>query len=151
MKITADRKHMLAVSFDGVVTRIEVEKIIPSSEDDISETYFRTIRFTTHTGEILEVFCNSESEKELELVEVDQLGPVRRVRTKTDVIFCAFPAKPRPSSCGEPWSVLGHCHRVDLLHGAWPAVFAGTGVGVQVAGHVHLPALGQLAGLGALL
>jgi hypothetical protein len=81
-EISADRKHVLLVSLH-YVTRIEVENIIPPSEGDSSITHFRTIRFTTDTGEVLEVFCTSELQKELELVEVDKLGPVRRVRTKS--------------------------------------------------------------------
>src|SRR5512142_3347733 len=48
-------------------------------------------------------------------------------------------------------SSLGYGHCVNLLDRAPPTVFTRTGVGVDEADHVHLAALGQLAGLGSAL
>ena len=76
MRINNYHKRVLEVSFDGSVKRIEVEKVIDDSADEPWPKFYRTIRVTTHGGEVLVVDCDSDSPEDLELVEVDELGPV---------------------------------------------------------------------------
>jgi hypothetical protein len=49
------------------VTKIEVEDIVKTSEDDIVENCYRTIRFVSGNGETIEVFCEAGEEKDLTL------------------------------------------------------------------------------------
>jgi hypothetical protein len=79
MRINNFHKRVLEVSFDESVKRIEVEKIVPPTEEDADdETYWRRIRLTTSSGEVFEISCDSYREEDLEVVEVDKLGPVQQ-------------------------------------------------------------------------
>ena len=61
------------------VTKIEVEDIVASDEDEPVESYFRTIRFVTSAGEAIEVFCKAYGSKNaLRLHRVKELKPVKK-------------------------------------------------------------------------
>jgi hypothetical protein len=70
-------KDLVTVHAD--VTRIEVEDIVSSGEDDPDEHFFRTIRFVGHYGEAIEVFCSAYDVKQtLRLHRVKELKPVKK-------------------------------------------------------------------------
>jgi hypothetical protein len=58
------------------VTKIEVEDIVASDEDEPVESYCRTIRFAGYNGEAIEVFCTAFEEKVLWVNRVRELKPV---------------------------------------------------------------------------
>ena len=55
------------------VTKIEVKAIVKPGEDDSDTTFFRTFRFTTYDGEVLEVFCTAGYEEYVQIQEVEAL------------------------------------------------------------------------------
>jgi hypothetical protein len=58
------------------VTKIEVEDIVASDEEEPVVSYCRTIRFVTCDGEAIEVFCNAfDSKNTLRLHRVKELKP----------------------------------------------------------------------------
>ena len=66
------------------VTKIEVEDIVASDEEEPVESYFRTIRFVTDAGEAIEVFCNaSDNKNTLRLHRVKELKPVKKPQRET--------------------------------------------------------------------
>ncbi len=73
MHMTADK---FSVALD--IAKIEVEAISKPSEDDVDETYYRTFRFTTFNGEVLEVLCSAGDETFVQMQEVATLPPLRR-------------------------------------------------------------------------
>ena len=73
MRISADKFN---ISLD--VAKIEVEAIVKPSEDDSDPSYFRTFRFTTYDGEVLEVFCSAGDEAYLHTREVAELPSLRK-------------------------------------------------------------------------
>jgi hypothetical protein len=60
------------------VIKIEVEDVVGPGEDSLTESYSRTIRFTSHHGEAIEVFCTAFEEKALWLNRVRELKPVEK-------------------------------------------------------------------------
>ena len=72
------------ILIDAAVTKIEVEDIVTTGEDDPDEHYFRTIRFVTYNGEAIEVFCKGfEDKNALRLHRVKELKPVKKPKHDT--------------------------------------------------------------------
>jgi hypothetical protein len=69
------REHKTTLSLK--VQKIEVTRPAWELDDDnVYETYFRTIRFTIAGGEVLEVFCAASFEDEIRLRSVKTLKPL---------------------------------------------------------------------------
>jgi hypothetical protein len=66
------------VTVHADVVKIEVEDIIPPSEDAIAETCYRTIRLITYYSEVIEIFCAAPDENALTLRQVKELKPVKK-------------------------------------------------------------------------
>ena len=67
------------ILIDAAVTKIEVEDIVTTGEDDPVDSAFRTIRFVTYNGEAIEVFCKGfEDKNALRLHRVKELKPVQK-------------------------------------------------------------------------
>jgi hypothetical protein len=60
------------------VVKIEVEAVVKPDPGAISQTYDRTIRFTTADGETFEVWCVTREEDALQLRSVNKLPPVKK-------------------------------------------------------------------------
>jgi hypothetical protein len=70
--ISTDDKDTVTVHADE--TKIEVEDTIRPEDED--ERSFRTIRFVTHFGQAIEVFCTADNENQLTVHRVKKLQPV---------------------------------------------------------------------------
>jgi hypothetical protein len=73
-------KHGMRLSLG--VAKIEMDAISRPREDAIDYLYFRTIRFTTSDGEILEVFCEATDTEDLQPRDVPVLGPVKKPKPR---------------------------------------------------------------------
>jgi hypothetical protein len=89
LKIITDRDTTI-IPVD--VTKIEVEEMSITSEDEVVGNCYRTIRFVGFNGEALEVFCTGFDEHSVMLHSVKQLKPV----PKPDVKEGLTPSKARP-------------------------------------------------------
>jgi hypothetical protein len=69
------RKNALVVRFGPweSVAKIEVERTHGVADDE-KLGFFRKFRFITESGEIVEVFCTSNTQQDLEIVEIDDHG-----------------------------------------------------------------------------
>jgi hypothetical protein len=72
--------HQMRLSLG--VAKIEVEAISRPSDGGIDFTYFRTIRFTTVDGEVLDVFCEATAKEDLKLLDVRVLRPVKKPKPR---------------------------------------------------------------------
>jgi hypothetical protein len=72
------KRYCPCLRFYADVTKIEVEveDVVKPSEDDIDDTYYRTIRFVGFNGEAIEVFCAGFDNQSVKLKRVKQLKPV---------------------------------------------------------------------------
>lgn len=78
MYLTTD--GVLHISLEDVVL-IEVEDVVPG--DATAGDYTgRTIRFSSHTGEIVEISCDAVGVDALELQGVEKLSPVDRRKVR---------------------------------------------------------------------
>jgi hypothetical protein len=68
------------VTVHADVVKIEVEAIIGPSEDDIDDTCYRTVRFITSFGDVIEVFCNALNVKALTLHSVKPAKAVKKLK-----------------------------------------------------------------------
>jgi hypothetical protein len=72
--------HLVTLSLN--VEKIEAEAMYKPSELDTQKIYFRRIRFTTRRGDVIEVFCSSDDEKGLEILNVAELLPLKKPRAR---------------------------------------------------------------------
>ena len=70
---TSDR----LVSLRLHVEKIEAETMYKPSELDTQKIYYRRIRFATRRGDAMEVFCSATDEKDLEILDVAELQPLK--------------------------------------------------------------------------
>jgi hypothetical protein len=66
------------ITIPVAVTKIEVEDFVPTAEDDISGTCYRTIRFVGCNGESVEVFCTGVDIDSVLVHFVEKLTPVEK-------------------------------------------------------------------------
>jgi hypothetical protein len=70
------------VVVDAHVKRIEVENIVGPSEDEMDDTYYRTIRFVGYDGEAIEVVCDGFEEQSVHLRRAKELKPVKKPKVR---------------------------------------------------------------------
>jgi hypothetical protein len=75
---TSDRQVSLSLK----VAKIEAEAMYKPSELDTQKIYFRRIRFATGRGDAIVVFCSAYDEKDLEVLDVAELQPLKKPRAR---------------------------------------------------------------------
>ncbi len=71
---------VLHISLEDIVM-IEVEDVVPGDASG-SEYSGRRIRFSSHTGEIVEISCDAVGVEPLELQGVEKLPPIDRRKVR---------------------------------------------------------------------
>ncbi len=72
---SADRQVTLVLK----VTKIEVQATHKSDgDDDLVDVYYRSIRFVTLDGDVIDVSCSAYEERALDIVEVATLLPINK-------------------------------------------------------------------------
>jgi hypothetical protein len=72
---SADRQVTIMLT----VKQIQAQRVLKSSgDDDLVDHYYRSIRFVTLSGDVVDVDCSAYNEQALAIVEVAELLPLKK-------------------------------------------------------------------------